>query len=94
MEHYVELGLTALVVVVWYLLRQKDTTQSEQIKLLFEKHDHDAKALEDLRLEIARSHYERPELDKKFDKLEENFRQGFFKIEAKLDSFLAEMRKT
>lgn len=69
--------LSGSSVVLWYLLRQKDATQAAQIALLFTKHDDDAKALQDLRLEIARHHYEKEELDARFGKLEETVRLGF-----------------
>lgn len=71
--------------VVWYLLRQKDEQQGEQIKLLFKKHDEDAKELEALKLQIASQHYVKSELDLKFDKLESAFRDGFNALGNKFD---------
>ena len=71
--------------VVWYLLRQKDEQHSEQIKLLFKKHDEDASELAALKLQIASQHYVKSELDLKFDKLEHAFRDGFNALGNKFD---------
>jgi hypothetical protein len=78
-------ALTAVGSILWYLLRQKDEQQAEQIKLLFKKHDDDAKELETLKLQIAQQHYVKGELDAKFDKLEHAFRDGFATLGAKFD---------
>jgi len=84
--------LGAVFSIVGWLLKNKDKQQedalnahSAQIKLLFEKHDADATALQELRVQIASNHYERPELDKKFDKLETTFRDGFKDLGEKFD---------
>ncbi|HUW46522.1 MAG TPA: hypothetical protein VMW50_12095 [Dehalococcoidia bacterium] len=50
---------------------------AKTIVLLFTKHDDDAKELADLKLLIASKHYERTDLDLKFDKMEDTFRRGF-----------------
>ena len=78
--------------IVGYLLAQKDKQQEEEIngikgdiKTLFNKHDIDAEALQDLRVQIAAKHYERPELDAKFDKLENTVKEGFLSLGARLD---------
>lgn len=71
--------------VLWWLLRQKDEAQQEQIRLLFRKHDDDAAALQELRVMIAQKHYERPELDAKFDRLDQTFREGFRDLGTKFD---------
>ncbi len=71
--------------IVWYLLKQKDGHQEEQIKLLFAKHDEDAKALQDLRIQIAEGHYKKTELDMKFDRLEFAFKSGFDVMGIKFD---------
>ncbi len=70
-------ALTTIFAVIGFFLRQKDEQQAAQIKLLFEKHDADAQALQELRVQIAAKHYERPELDAKFDKLEQAIKEGF-----------------
>jgi hypothetical protein len=75
----------AVFTFIGFLLRQKDEKQEEQIKLLFSKHDEDAARLEELRLEIAKHHYIRSELDAKFDKLENSIVEGLDKLGAKFD---------
>ncbi len=69
--------LAALIAVVWALLKKKDSDQEAQIKLLFAKHDEDAKALQELRVQIAEKHYVKTELDSKFDKLELTIKESF-----------------
>lgn len=86
----VDVGLLDLLAggvatVLWWLLRQKDAAQSRQIDLLFSKHDEDAKALQDLRVQIASQHYVKSELDNKFDRLETTFREGFGSLGKKFD---------
>lgn len=78
--------------IVGYLLAQKDKQQGEEINevksnitTLFHKHDIDADALQELRVQIAAKHYERPELDKKFDKLETTVKEGFNQLGARID---------
>ena len=78
--------------IVGYLLANKDKQQGEEIneikghiQTLFNKHDVDADALQNLRVQIAAKHYERPELDAKFDKLETTVKDGFTAIGARLD---------
>ena len=78
--------------IVGYLLANKDKQQGEEITemkdriaTLFIKHDVDAEALQELRVQIAAKHYERPELDKKFDKLENTVTEGFKHIGERLD---------
>lgn len=78
-------GLGVLISLLGYFLRTKAAEQSAQIKTLFEKHDSDVVALQELRVQIAAKHYERPELDAKFDRLDETFRQGFNALGAKFD---------
>lgn len=68
--------------VVFWFLRQKDEQQQAQIKQLFEKHDTDAQALQELRVQIASKHYERPELDAKINKLELAVKEGFIGMRA------------
>lgn len=84
-QDVVTMVITGVGTVVWYLLRQKDEQQADAIKLLFKKHDEDAKELESLKLQIASQHYVKGELDAKFDKLEHAFRDGFSALGAKFD---------
>ena len=71
------LVLTILFGVIGFLLSQKDAKQADEIKILFKKHDEDSEALAQLRLQIAGNHYERSELDRKFDKLDATIKEGF-----------------
>lgn len=71
--------------LVGWLLRNKDEAQARQISLLFTKHDEDARALQDLRVQLAREHYQKNELDARFDKLEAAFRAGFADLGQKFD---------
>jgi len=82
---YIELIITAVGTVVWYLLRQKDESQAKDIHLLWQKHDIDAKELQDLKLHVAEGHYKKTELDAKLEKLETAFRQGFTDLGTKFD---------
>lgn len=71
--------------VLWWLLKNKDERQEDSIKMLFEKHEEDAKKLEELKLEIARQHYIKPELDAKFDRLEISIKDGMHELGNKFD---------
>lgn len=82
--------ISGVFIVLWWLLRNKDAAQQEQIKVLFAKHDEDAKHLQDLRLAIAEGHYKKVELDTKFDKLEYAFKMGFQDLGHRFDK-LAEV---
>lgn len=79
-------ALTGLFVALWYLLTQKDAKQQKDIELLWQKHDADAKELDMLKLQIASRHYEKNELDNKFDRMEETFRSGFKDLGSKVDT--------
>jgi hypothetical protein len=71
--------------VVWALIKKQNTDQERQIALLFVKHDEDAKALQELRIQIAEGHYKKTELDVKFDRLEFAFKAGFDQLGMKFD---------
>ena len=77
--------LAGLFAITAWLLRNKDAAQEAQIDLLFRKHDDDAARLDALRLEIARNHYERNELDQRFDRLDHTIKDGLERIGAKVD---------
>lgn len=88
MELAKELGLAGvfgMVAVIGWFLRQKDEQQAKAIALLFQKHDEDAGALSNLRLEIAKEHYLKHELDARFLSLEHTFRHGMQELGAKFD---------
>lgn len=71
--------------MVGYLLRQKDEEQAKSIALLFKKHDEDSERLNKFELKIAQEHYIKPELDVRFEKLENAFKQGFETLGSKFD---------
>ena len=84
--------LSTLVGVFLWLLKNKDASQSkeidelhQQVDALFRKHDADVAALQELRVVIASNHYERTELDRKFDKMEAAFTSGFDSLGKKFD---------
>lgn len=85
--------ITALFSVVAWLLQNKDAAQAAQIRLLFEKHDADVQALQELRVQIAAKHYERDELDKKFEKLDTTVREGFKDLSSRIDRLAELMSK-
>ena len=78
-------GLTGAGIVLWWLLRNKDARQEDAIKLLFEKHDGDSLRLDNFQLEIAKQHYVKPELDAKFDKLENAIKESMDSLGKKFD---------
>lgn len=77
--------INGALVLLWYLLQQKDSQQAKQIELLFKKHDLDSEELQKLKLQIASQHYVKGELDAKFDKLEATFADGFKDLGEKFD---------
>lgn len=77
--------LATVVSLAGWLLRQKDAQQAEQIKLLFSKYDKVAQEILDLRIRIAERHYERQELDRKFEQLDHTFKEGFKELGIKFD---------
>ena len=77
--------MAGLGTLLWYLLTQKDAKQEEAIKLLWQKHDIDAKELESLKLQIASQHYVKAELDQKFNQMDATMRNGFQILSGKVD---------
>lgn len=78
-------GILGLIGVIGWFLRQKDEQQAKSIALLFQKHDDDAANLANLRLEIAKEHYLKHELDARFLSLEHTFKTGMSDLGAKFD---------
>jgi hypothetical protein len=85
MPDYTELAIAGVGTVIWYLLQEKDKKQGEDIKMLFEKHELDALALEALKLKLAENHYPKHEMDAKFNALETATREGFAELSRKFD---------
>ena len=67
---------TILIGVVGWLLSNKDAKQQQEIAILFKKHDDDAAALAALRVEIAKEHYLKHELDDRFRSLEQAIKES------------------
>ena len=84
-DHFYESLLAILLGIVAWLLRNKDSAQAKDITLLWEKHDQDSKALEALRLEIAKEHYLKSELDSRFNQIETAIREMSSNLGAKFD---------
>jgi hypothetical protein len=84
-EWIIQLGVVTMIGGIGWFLRSKDEFQGKQIALLFLKHDEDAKALQELRIQIASNHYVKQELDARFDKLEAAFTSGFKGLGEKFD---------
>lgn len=75
----------AVGTILWWLLRGRAEASERNIETLFGKHDADAAALQELKLQIAGNHYLKHELDCKFDRLETTFRAGFESMGSKFD---------
>lgn len=73
-----------LSIIAW-LLKSKDSAQGKEIAMLWEKHDQDAKALDSLRLEIAKEHYLKSELDGRFNQLENAIKEMSHNLGSKFD---------
>ena len=81
-----------IVPALAYLLNKKDASQEKEIVslretcgLLFKKHDDDAAALASLRIEIAKEHYLKHELDARFHSLETAIKESSASLGAKFD---------
>jgi hypothetical protein len=86
MEPITYAALTSILIgLVGWLLSNKDTKQGEEIKLLFKKHDDDAAALAALRIEIAKEHYLKHELDSRFQSLQDTFKDELRGLGNKFD---------
>lgn len=113
---YFATGLIAILLIVsWYLIREKDrkreedlrdqreahekrlaeqkvafdekfATQDRFLNNLFELHKTDADELTALRLTIAEKHYQKDELDIRFDRMEKANEKWFTKLFDKVDA--------
>lgn len=77
-----------LIMLVAYFASRKDAAQEDQISKLWGKHDDDAHQLQELRIQIAANHYQKSELDAKFEKLERAFREEIQDIGKKIDRLI------
>jgi hypothetical protein len=74
-----------LTILFWFV-RTRDDARAKSINLLFRKHDEDVEKLQELKIIIAGRHYERGELDIKFEKLEHTFKEGFNTLGDRFDN--------
>ena len=93
MEWLIPMAASGVLGVIAWLLKNKDAAQEHQISELWEKHNEDSRALQDLRVQIAQSYYVKHELDMRFDKLESAFRDGFRELGEKFDKLAERMAK-
>lgn len=82
---YVLVTLVGVPLVGW-LLSKKDEKQAQEIAILFRKHDDDAAALAALRVEIAKEHYLKHELDDRFRSLEQAIKESSATLGGKFDN--------
>jgi len=79
-------ALTSILIgLVGWLLSSKDAKQGQEIAILFKKHDDDAAALAALRVEIAKEHYLKHELDSRFHSLEQAIKESSHTLGMKFD---------
>ena len=102
--------ISGLFSVIWTLLKvqvarmQKDIdtiasstgkfSTVEQANKLFELHDQDAIALTEVKMTLAGKHYERTELDIKFDKLDQTIKNGFRELSTDLKEMTVSINET
>lgn len=72
--------------VIGALLSRKDSAQGRQIDMLFDKHDQDEKALQDFKIEIAKEHYSKDELNTKFDRIDRTLDSMSLKLDKVLQA--------
>jgi len=77
---------------MFWLLKQKDAARQKDIEMLWEEHRSDVKRLQDLELDIAKKHYERSELDVRFDRIERMVQESFNRLGEKIDRLVEERR--
>ena len=86
MEPITYAALTSILIgLVGWLLSSKDAKQGQEIASLFKKHDDDAAALAALRVEIAKEHYLKHELDSRFHSLEQAIKESSHTLGMKFD---------
>lgn len=87
MSDFVVIGLFVLggvFAVLWWLLRQKDEKQAQDIESinalirdLYAKHQEDERALYALRIKIAENHPPKQEIEKMISDMKQHFDQRF-----------------
>ena len=84
MNSIVLIVITLVFGVLGWLLSNKDAKQADELKLLFKKHDEDVAELTSLRIKIAEQHYQKPELDAKFNDINATLKSGFSGLEVSI----------
>ncbi len=67
--------------VMWWLLRQKDAAQADQIKELFNKHDADAQKLAELENTLYRRYHDKEGIKDVLENLKLFFNERFDRVE-------------
>ncbi len=87
----VEIVCAVLALVVG-LLANQNRLQQKSIDLLFSKHDELWQRVDAHKLYIAENHYQKRELDAKFDRIEGFLRNGFDALSTKIDHMQQQQR--
>jgi len=74
-----------------YLLSGRHKSNESAIAILFKKHDEDVSELSNLKIEIAKKHYEREDINAMFGKIEKTVSDGFIMLGAKFDTLSTKM---
>ncbi len=85
-------GLSLVFGVVGWLLAAKDKKQAAEIDKLFAMVKEESEKRAALQLYIAGKHYERHELDSKFDKLDSSIKDGFTNLRQDMKEMMKELR--
>lgn len=67
--------------VLWFLLRQKDAAQADQIKDLYRKHDDDSSKLSTLELKLAHEYHSKHDMKDVLENLKLFFNERFDRME-------------
>jgi len=85
-------GLSLIFGVVGWLLAAKDRKQAAEIDKLFVLIKDEAEKRTALQLYIAGKHYERHELDSKFERLDTTIKDGFLSMRQDIKDLMKEVR--
>lgn len=73
--------VSGIFTVLWFLLRQKDAAQAEQIRELFRKHEEDASKLAVLELKLAHEYHSKGDMKDVLENLKLFFNERFDRME-------------
>lgn len=80
-SEWIVMGMGAIFTIIGYLLAQKDSRQSEQIKDLYDKCAANAKNSQNLELQLARDHYPKAEVQALLENFKNYLNERFDRIE-------------